>query len=334
MNIKVFIILYILSILNCKLELPKGEQDIAFLTYVSRIKPTQSNQNATPTSNTTSANLVFSNSSNLQTNENGQTASFTISLSSEPKASVTVLLSSSNITEGLVAPTSINFTNSNWNTPQTITITGQNDSLFDGSKSYSIQFTINSTDTNYSSLTIPSISVTNFDNDKLTFVTTSTLNGNLGGITGADSLCNSDANKPVISPSIYKAFLVDSTGNRRASTNVDATGANPGTQVDWVLAANTTYFRANQTTPLFTTNSQKLFNLSSGVLNSFDPLGNSYWTGIKNDWTTNFTCLNWVNSTMGQQGDRGDGSATNSDAVSFPGPLACNSTLRVFCIQQ
>ena len=54
--------------------------------------------------------------------------------------------------------------------------------------------------------------------------------GNLGGIAGADAVCNSDAAKPSITPNIYKAMIVDGT-TRKASTT---TNAGDG-QIDWVL---------------------------------------------------------------------------------------------------
>ena len=41
-------------------------------------------------------------------------------------------------TEGAVSPASLTFTPANWNTPQTVTITGVNDFLDDGDIAYSI----------------------------------------------------------------------------------------------------------------------------------------------------------------------------------------------------
>jgi hypothetical protein len=91
---------------------------------------------------------------------------FTIVLDTAPTANVTIPLSSSDITEGTVLPASVTFTPSNWNTPQTITVTGVNDALADGN----IIFTIitgaaQSSDPAYSGIAVPDVEVTNVDND-------------------------------------------------------------------------------------------------------------------------------------------------------------------------
>ncbi|WP_254512720.1 DNRLRE domain-containing protein [Anatilimnocola floriformis] len=101
----------------------------------------------------------------LVTNENGGTATFTIVLNFPPTANVTVGLSSSDTTEGSV-PASVVFTPANWSTPQTVTVTGVNDSQIDGSVAYQI-ITANtvSTDLSYNNLPVADVSVTNEDND-------------------------------------------------------------------------------------------------------------------------------------------------------------------------
>ena len=68
----------------------------------------------------------------LVTTEAGGTATFTVRLNSQPTANVTIGLSSSDTTEGTVLPASLTFTTANWNTPQTVTVTGVNDAVDDG----------------------------------------------------------------------------------------------------------------------------------------------------------------------------------------------------------
>src|SRR5256885_2815466 len=65
--------------------------------------------------------------SGLTTTEGGGTATFTVVLGTQPTANVTIGLSSSDLTEGTVAPASVTFTPVNWNTAQTVTVTGVND---------------------------------------------------------------------------------------------------------------------------------------------------------------------------------------------------------------
>ena len=70
--------------------------------------------------------------SGLTTTEAGGTATFTVVLTAQPTADVTIALSSSDTTEGTVSPASLTFTGANWNTPQTVTVTGVDDLLADG----------------------------------------------------------------------------------------------------------------------------------------------------------------------------------------------------------
>lgn len=100
------------------------------------------------------------------TSEAGATATFTVRLNSEPTADVSVSLSSSDTTEGTVSPASLIFTSLNWDTPQTVTVTGVNDFLVDGSIVYSIVLAAaTSADGHYNTVNPSDVSVTNTDND-------------------------------------------------------------------------------------------------------------------------------------------------------------------------
>src|SRR5207245_6026808 len=72
------------------------------------------------------------------TTDGGGMATFTIALTSQPTASVTIGLSSSDMTEGTAAPDSVSFTSANWNTAQTVTVTGVDDFVADGPVGYTI----------------------------------------------------------------------------------------------------------------------------------------------------------------------------------------------------
>ncbi len=101
-----------------------------------------------------------------QTSEAGATASFSIVLTSQPLADVTIDLASSNPAEGTVSSSSVVFTPVNWNTPQTIVVTGQDDNISDGNTAYSIITSAAvSTDSAYNNRTVADVSLTNVDND-------------------------------------------------------------------------------------------------------------------------------------------------------------------------
>jgi hypothetical protein len=99
------------------------------------------------------------------TTEVGGQATFTIVLSSEPTANVTVGLSTNDPTEGTVSPAPI-FTNANWNTPQTVTVTGADDDVDDGNVAYAIVTAqATSTDPLYAVIDPSDVAVTNNDDD-------------------------------------------------------------------------------------------------------------------------------------------------------------------------
>ena len=109
---------------------------------------------------------IVTPTSGLTTSEANGPATFTIALTSRPSSNVIISLSSSDATEGTVWPSSLTFTASNWNQPQTVTVTGVDDAIVDGAQSYSI-VTGNavSSDPNYAGRAISDVAVTNSDNE-------------------------------------------------------------------------------------------------------------------------------------------------------------------------
>jgi hypothetical protein len=105
----------------------------------------------------------------------GHTTTFTVVLTAQPTASVVVGLSSSDATEGTVAPASLTFSTANWATPQTVTITGVNDAIDDGNVSFSIVTAAAVTaDTTYSGMNAADASVSNTDDDTAAITVTPT----------------------------------------------------------------------------------------------------------------------------------------------------------------
>ena len=98
------------------------------------------------------------------TTEAGGTATFTVVLDTQPTASVTIGLTSSDLGEGTVAPASVTFTTGDWNTPQTVTVTGVDDAIDDGNVVYNI-VTAAATGGDYAGTNPADVSVTNTDND-------------------------------------------------------------------------------------------------------------------------------------------------------------------------
>lgn len=113
------------------------------------------------------AGITVNPTSGLITTEAGGEDTFTVVLDSQPSADVSIDLSSSDLTEGTVSPSSLVFTAANWNIPQTVTITGVDDAIVDGDIAYTvIMSSATSVDLNYDGTAVADVSVTNTDDDE------------------------------------------------------------------------------------------------------------------------------------------------------------------------
>jgi len=79
---------------------------------------------------------------NLILNENGGTETFSVVLATQPTNDVVFDISSDNTNEATVSSTQLTFTNGNWNTPQSITVTGVDDNT-NGNDSANITIAVN-----------------------------------------------------------------------------------------------------------------------------------------------------------------------------------------------
>ncbi|MCU0566305.1 MAG: DUF4347 domain-containing protein, partial [Oculatellaceae cyanobacterium Prado106] len=168
------------------------------------------------------AGIILSPLSGLTTTELGGTSTFTAVLTSQPVADVTLSFSSSNSSEGTVT-SSVTFTAANWNTPQTVTITGVNDFLDDGDVPYTINTTISTSDINYSPLTVAPVSVTNLDNDTagITFTPISGNTTEAGGTATFTAVLNSQPTADVT-----LTFTSSDTSEGSVTTSITFTAAN------------------------------------------------------------------------------------------------------------
>lgn len=152
------------------------------------------------------------------------------------------------------------------------------------------------------------------------FVTSSFYYGNLGGISGADKGCMNDANKPTGGSGKWKALIA--AEGRTYSNN-------------WVLKPNTTYYRADGTTEIFTTNADGIFEFSGSFTNSIAADEMDVWTGMDDKWANavNADCNDWTNDTVGYHGYLGDSMQTDSRAI-YQNDWACNNNARFICVEQ
>jgi trimeric autotransporter adhesin len=111
--------------------------------------------------------FVSNLSGGVSTSEQGGAVTFSIALSTQPSAAVTVNFSLSSAGEATLSTQSITFTPINWNTVNhTITVTGKDDTFVDGSKPFVLNISKPITmDPGYALVQASNIALTNTDND-------------------------------------------------------------------------------------------------------------------------------------------------------------------------
>ena len=90
----------------------------------------------------------------------------TMRLGSQPTDNVSIALSVSNSLEGSIDVANLQFTPSNWDQTQTVTVTGVDDDIDDGDVNFTIETAAAvSNDTGYSGLNPEDVAATNADDD-------------------------------------------------------------------------------------------------------------------------------------------------------------------------
>lgn len=193
----------------------------------------------TNTDDDVAAGIIVTPITGLTTTEAGGKATFTVKLASQPIANVMLNLSSCNSTEGNVSPTMLNFTPANWNTMQTVTVTGVDDGVIDNDIPYTIiTAAATSADTNYAGLDADDVSITNTNDDILPAP---------GGVAG------------------YLQLWLATDAGIRTDTNNNVT--NNKAVYDWISQSFNKYTAKNsagnnQTAPLFLNNATDNLNFN------------------------------------------------------------------------
>ncbi|WP_222930736.1 beta strand repeat-containing protein [Allochromatium palmeri] len=130
----------------------------------------------TTTDDDTAGLDIVESDGNTQIQENGSSDSFTVRLTSQPLSAVVLDVSSPDSGEASVDPASLTFTNTNWDQPQTVTVTGVNDDLIDGNQTTQIQLAVDAdaSDDTYDALGIRQVATTTLDDDTAEFTVAET----------------------------------------------------------------------------------------------------------------------------------------------------------------
>ena len=92
-----------------------------------------------------------------------RTDSYTLVLNSQPTASVTITVTSSDATAATVSPATLTFTPSNWSSAQTVTVTGVDDRVRSGNRPVTIRHSATSSHALYNGIPIPDVTATVVD---------------------------------------------------------------------------------------------------------------------------------------------------------------------------
>jgi len=196
------------------------------------------------------AGITVNPTSGLVTTEAGGTANFTIKLNTQPAYNVIIGLNSSDPTEGTVSPSSVTFTPSDWNTTQTVTVTGVPDASVDGNVAYTI-ITANtsSSDPNYSNLPVNDVSVTNNDTSTGCVITPSKPQAISPGNGSANLSISVTLNWSVCTnASSYDVYLSTSPTlvfNRSTTNTSYSVSLNYSTKYYWQVVANSSCGNTN-----------------------------------------------------------------------------------------
>ena len=180
------------------------------------------------------AGITVTPTSGLVTTEAGGTASFTVVLDSEPTADVTIVVGSSDVTEGTVSTAALTFTPPNWATPQTVTVTGVDDALDDGDIAYTILTSAaTSGDNDYNGMNLAVVAVTNLDDDGpgITVTPTSDLVTTEGGGAASFTVVLDSAPTANVTIVVVSSDVTEGTVSTAALTFTPGNWATPQTVV-------------------------------------------------------------------------------------------------------
>ena len=181
---------------------------------------------ATTTDNDVAGFTIAQTGGSTGVAETGTTDTFTVVLNAQPDSDVVFAISSSDTGETTVT-SSLTFTNGNWNTAQTVTVTGVDDNLIDGTISSTITVSVNdgSSDNNFDSLADQTVTATTTDNDVAGFTIAQT-----GGSTAVAETGTTDTFTVVLNaqPDSDVVFAISSsdTGEATVTSALTFTNAN------------------------------------------------------------------------------------------------------------
>jgi len=198
----------------------------------------------------------------------GQGATYTVTVGSQPTADVVVTVTSLNPTNGPTSPATLTFTVANWATPQTVNVSAVDNLVYAGNVSYWVSNTLASADALYAAIKPAAVKVTLLDNEAYVSIPAAdgTLSVGAGAVYGSGMPAMllaplSVVTDPNVSSLNNATFTVAITANSSADdrlaikhvgTDVDQIGVS-GSTVSYGGVAIGTFAGGSGATPLVVT---------------------------------------------------------------------------------
>jgi len=149
------------------------------------------------------------------------------------------------------------------------------------------------------------------------FITAGEWQGSLGGVSGADTKCQTDNNNPDTGK-IWKALI--GTPQRQKSG------------LDWVLMPNTNYYREEGSILIDTTDTNAWFTFN--LNNAISPLSLGVWTGLTSNgsYHSGYNCATWSSPAVGSA-DYGSVFYKDIKAINH-NTSYCASRYHLYCVEQ
>ena len=167
--------------------------------------------------------------------EGGSTDLITVVLDAQPASNVVLSIISADTGEATVSPSTLTFTATNWDTAQTITVTGVDDDQVDGDQTTNITISVvdASSDNDFDGIADENVGVETTDDDSVGFTVVETSGSTIVGEDGSTDLFSIVLN---VQPSSDVVFTIASsdTGEATVTSSLTFTSAN------WDTAQNVT----------------------------------------------------------------------------------------------
>lgn len=161
-------------------------------------------------------------------------------------------------------------------------------------------------------------------------------NGNLGGVSGADTICT--AQKPAgFTSSSFKALVVNLTTRQPCFVTGTDNCSTIGTtgRLNWVLGSSTAYCSSDYKKLVGTTNANSY--MSVPLPNSLASTTIAVYTGLTNTWgISNNNCAAFSNTGGTSEFGTPNGIVSGTTQTSFisNGSGACTSAGKIYCVEQ